>query len=90
MTQHVANLAERGAVAQHLGGQPMAKLVCSVSRRIDAGTLERMTHDGADTTGTSKAANGGLGPQKYTPTGARWSSIAQISGSPSMAMPIAW
>ena len=80
MPQYVADLAERSALAQHLGGQSMAKLVCSVSRRMDPGTLERMTNDRSNATGTLKATDRGLGAQKYASTGARWPSILQIRG----------
>ena len=60
MTQHLADLAERGAVAQHLGGQSMAKLMGARGGRIDAGALERMPNDRSNATGTAKAADRAL------------------------------
>ena len=80
MAEDAANLAERSALAQHLGGQSMAKLVCSVSRRMDPGTLEGMTNDRSNAAGTLKAIDRGLGAQKYASTGARWPCILQIPG----------
>ena len=40
MTQQIANLTERGAVAQHLAGQAMAKLVCASGRGVNASAFE--------------------------------------------------
>jgi hypothetical protein len=40
MPQQLANLAQRSALAQHLGGQSMAKLVCPGGRGLDASTFE--------------------------------------------------
>ncbi len=45
MTQNITDFSQRGALAQHLGGQSMPKLMCSVRRRLDASALERMTDD---------------------------------------------
>jgi hypothetical protein len=40
VTQYVADLSKRSTLAQHLGGQAMAKLVRAVSGCLDAGALE--------------------------------------------------
>ena len=61
MTQQLADLTERGALPQHLGGQSMAKLMCSLSGRVYAGALERMPNDRSNATGTAKAADRGFG-----------------------------
>jgi hypothetical protein len=61
MTQQLADLTERGALTQHLGGQSMAKLMCSVSRRIYSGALEGMPNNRSNATGTLKAADRGFG-----------------------------
>ena len=70
MTQQITNLAERGAVSQHLGGQPMAKLVGSGGGGLDAGAFERMPNDGPYAARPNKSANRGFGAQKYAATGA--------------------
>ena len=51
VTQHVANLAERGALAHHLGGQAVTKLVTAARRRVDSGTFERMANHRSDAAG---------------------------------------
>ena len=75
MTQQLADLAQRGAMTQHLGGQSMAKLMGSCGGRIDAGTQECVTNDRSDGTRTEKATDGSSGAQKHAPTGAAWSSV---------------
>ena len=80
MTQQLADLAERGAVAQHLGGQSMAKLMCSCGRGVNAGALKRMPNDRSNATWAAKAADRGFGAQKYAATVATWSSVPQIRG----------
>ena len=52
MAQHVADLAERGTLAHHLGGQTVTKLVSTARRRVDSGAFERMANHRADGTGT--------------------------------------
>ena len=61
MTQQLADLTERGALTQQLGGQSMTKLVCSVSGSVKAGAQEAMPNDRSDARGTSKAVDGGFG-----------------------------
>ncbi len=60
MTQHLADLAERGSMAQHLGGQAMAELMGTQRGRVDASALNRMPDEGADARLSTKACDGGL------------------------------
>ena len=78
MTQYLTDLAQRSALAQQLARQPMAKLMRTVSRRLNAGTLERMTNDGANPTGPPKTAKRCFGTQKYPPAGTVRSTLLQI------------
>ena len=48
MTEQITDLAERSASAQHLRGQPMAKLMRSQGGGIDAAALQAMPHDRPD------------------------------------------
>ena len=45
MTQHFTNLGQRCAVAQHLGGKPVAKLMRTLGGRNDAGAFECMPNE---------------------------------------------
>jgi hypothetical protein len=66
MTQHVTDLGERGAVAQHLGRQRVSKLMCTLGGRIDPSSLERTSDDTADGARAQKPADGGFGLQEHT------------------------
>ena len=57
MPQDLADLGQRGAVPQHVGRQPVAKLVRSLRRRRDPGALQRMPNDGSNRTLTQEAAD---------------------------------
>jgi hypothetical protein len=61
MPQQLADLAQGGAVTQHLGGQSMTELMGSRGGRIDTGTLERVPNDRSNGTRTEKAAEGSSG-----------------------------
>ncbi len=78
MPQYLADFSQRGAVAQHLGRQPVAKLMGARSRGVNAGTLERMPNDRSDGTLTQKAADGCFAAQKHATTGAARASVAQV------------
>ena len=69
MPQQLSNLAQRSALAQHLGGQSMAKLVCPFGRGVDAGTFERMPNQGANATRPAKGADRGFSAQEYAAAG---------------------
>ena len=60
MTQQLADLTERGAVAQHLRGQSMTELMGACGRGIDAGALECMPNDGSHAAGPTKPRMGAL------------------------------
>lgn len=45
MAQYLADLSKRGALAEHVGGQPVAELMGSRRRRIDSSALECATND---------------------------------------------
>ena len=45
MTQQLTDLGQGSAVAQHRGGQPVAKRMCSFRGCIDAGAFDRMLDD---------------------------------------------
>src|ERR1700681_2373323 len=57
MPQHLADLAERRPVAQHLGGQAVAELMGTHRRRVDASALKRIPDDGPDATRSTKAGD---------------------------------
>ena len=61
MPQQLADLAQRGAVTQHLGGQSMTELMGSCGRRIDTRTQERVPNDRSNGTRTEKAPEGSSG-----------------------------
>jgi len=61
MTQHLADLTERGALPQHLGGQSMAKLMGAMSGRLYVGALEGMPNNRSNAASTAKAAEWGFG-----------------------------
>ena len=46
MPQNLADFAQRGAVAQHLRRQPVAKLMGTCRGRVDASAQKRMPNDG--------------------------------------------
>ena len=58
MTQHLANLAERSSMAQHLGSQSVAELMGTRCGRVDASALKCMPNDGAEATWSTKAGDG--------------------------------
>ena len=58
----------------------MTKLMGSVCGSINPGALEPMSNDGSNTTGSSKAADGSSGAQKYTATATGWASTPQVRG----------
>src|SRR5262249_32677617 len=60
MTQDLADLTERGALTQHLGGQCMAKLMCSVSGCVYSGALDGVPNNRSNAAGTLKAADRGF------------------------------
>jgi hypothetical protein len=60
MTQHLADFAERGPAAQHLGGQAVAELMSTHRGCVDASALKRMSDEGADATWSTKAGDGRL------------------------------
>ena len=61
MSQQLADLAQRGAVTQHLGGQSMPELMGSCGGRIDTRTQERVPNDCSNGTRTEKAPEGSSG-----------------------------
>lgn len=61
MSQQLADLAQRGAVTQHLGGQSMTELMGSCGGRIDTRTQERVPNDRSKGARTEKAAEGSFG-----------------------------
>ena len=81
MPQHLADLAERSALAQHLSGESVAKLMCSSCWGINARTLECMPNDRSNTAGTLKASDGSLRTHKHATTGAVRSPMLQIVGN---------
>ena len=64
MAQQLANFAQRGTLAQHLGGQAVTKLMGSFGGGINAGALERMPNDGSNATRSPKAADRGFARAK--------------------------
>jgi hypothetical protein len=78
VTQHRTDLGERRALAQHLSGQSVTKLMRSASWGIDPCTLEAMANNRSNATCTSEAANGGFDAQKNPATDAAWSPMPQI------------
>ena len=50
MPQDLADLSQRGPVAQHLGRQRMTKLMRTGRGGLDAGAVERMPNDRSNRT----------------------------------------
>jgi hypothetical protein len=48
MTQHLADLAERSPMAQHLGGETVAELMGTHRGCVYASALKRMPDEGDD------------------------------------------
>jgi hypothetical protein len=78
MPQHFADLVERGTLAQHLGGQAMAELMCPRGGSIYAGPFERAPNDTAKTARSPKAVDRSLGTQEHAAAGTAWSPSPQI------------
>ena len=70
MSQDLSDFGQRGAVAQHLRRQRVAKLMGARRRGLDAGALEPMPNDRSNGTLAEKAADGRFAAQKYATTGA--------------------
>jgi hypothetical protein len=75
--QQLADLAERGPRAQHLGGQTMTKLMCSISGGFNTGAREATPNNQSNGT-AAKAPDGSFGAQKYSPSITLRSSSPQI------------
>jgi hypothetical protein len=73
-------LAERRTVSQQFAGQSMAKLMCAVSRGINACALQPMSNDRSNATSASKTADGRSGTEEDSPTGALRPAVSQICG----------
>jgi hypothetical protein len=81
MSQDLADFGQRGAVAQHLGRQRMAKLMRARGRGLDPGALERMPDDRSNGTLAQKSADGSFAAQKHATTGAAGAAVAQVDGA---------
>lgn len=60
MPQQLTDLAQRGAVTQHLGGQSMTELMGSCGGRINTRTQERVPNDRSNSTRPRKPWRGAL------------------------------
>jgi hypothetical protein len=58
----------------------MSKLMSAESWGVNAGALEAMPNNRSNATRAAETADRSFSSQKYTPTGALWSSTSQISG----------
>jgi hypothetical protein len=58
----------------------MSKLMSAKSWGVNAGALEAMPNNRSNATRAAKTADRSFSSQKYTPTGAVWSSASQIGG----------
>jgi hypothetical protein len=56
MAQHKPDLSERGALAQHPGGETVAEQVCTFERGRQSGLRQRALHDRADGARMSEAS----------------------------------
>src|SRR5262245_46642705 len=89
MPQDLANLGERSTLAEHLGGQRMPKQVSTLTRRYNAGALERPANDAADRHGAGEATTRCPPPDEETTGGAVMGpSLTQV-GSHGLAH-VAW
>jgi len=78
MTQHRPDFRQGIAVAQHLGGECVAKLMRAPGGRIDAGTFDGLENDPPDRTGALQITDRGACPQKDPPAGTWRSSVAEV------------
>ena len=89
MTQHLTDLRQRRALAQHVSGQGMPKLMRAAMRRINLGTRKRVVHDRADAVGSiQQGADRSQGAQEYMTVFAHRAAPLQI-GSDSNAY-VSW
>jgi hypothetical protein len=65
-------------MAQHVGSQSVAKLMCSRSWGVDASALERVPNNGTDATCSAKAGDRRLRAQEYPAAGTMRSAVLQI------------
>jgi len=80
MPQQLSNLAQRSALAEHLSGQSMTKLVRPFGCGVNAGTFEGMSNDGSNRARPEKGTDRCFGTQEYAPTTADGPSVPQVSG----------
>ena len=78
MSQYLADFGQRSAVAQHLGRQPVAKLMGTRCRGLDAGAPERMPNDRSYGTLAEKSADGSSAAQKHATAGATRPTLFQV------------
>src|SRR5665213_960858 len=78
VAQHCTNLGQRRALAQHIAGQPMAKLMRAKGGRVDPCSLEAMSNHGSHAACAVEPSNRRLGAQKNTPRRALGPAVAQV------------
>jgi hypothetical protein len=59
MTEEFADLVQRRSLTEHLTGECMPELVGAFARRIDSGSLQRVSHNRTDPTLTLEPWSGG-------------------------------